>query len=148
MMNKAIVMDFNWDKCKAQLQRAQLHKYRIQKTMTHVKSKQTLRFSVTSSSILIYSFTSTCFSSYACSVASDSLQPHGLQPTRLLCPWNFPDKNTRVSCHFLLQEIFLTQGSNLSLSCLLHCRRIFYRLSNWGSPSTCVYLVFILFKKY
>ena len=37
---------------------------------------------------------------------------HGLQPTRILCPWNFPGKNTRVGCHFLLQGIFLTQGSN------------------------------------
>ena len=27
-----------------------------------------------------------------CSVMSDSLQPHGLQPARLLCPWNFPGK--------------------------------------------------------
>ena len=25
------------------------------------------------------------------------------QPTRLLCPWHFPDKNTGVGCHFLLQ---------------------------------------------
>ena len=36
------------------------------------------------------------------SILSDSLQPHGLQPTRLFCPWNFPGKNTRVGCHFLL----------------------------------------------
>ena len=57
------------------------------------------------------------------SVVSDSLQPHGLQPNRLLCPWNFLGKNTRVKvdCHFLLQGIFLTQGSNL---CLLHCRQV------------------------
>ena len=41
---------------------------------------------------------------------SDSLQPHGLQPTRLLCPWNFPGKNTGVGCHFLLQGIFPTRG--------------------------------------
>ena len=34
---------------------------------------------------------------------SDSLQPHGLYPARLLCPWNFPGKNTGVDCHFLLQ---------------------------------------------
>ena len=34
-------------------------------------------------------------------VMSDSLQPHGLQPTRLFCPWNFPGKNTGVDCHFL-----------------------------------------------
>ena len=46
----------------------------------------------------------------------DSLQCHGLQPTRLLCPWNFPGKNTQVGCHFLLQGIFLTQELNLSLS--------------------------------
>ena len=31
-----------------------------------------------------------------CSVISDSLQPHGLYPTRLLCPWDFPGKNTAV----------------------------------------------------
>ena len=38
-----------------------------------------------------------------CSVTSNSLQPHGLQPTRLLCSWDFLDKNTGVGCHFLLQ---------------------------------------------
>ena len=38
-----------------------------------------------------------------------ALQPHGLQPTRLFCPWNFPGKNSRVGCHFLLWGIFLTQ---------------------------------------
>ena len=32
-----------------------------------------------------------------------SLWPHGLWPARLLCPWDFPDKNTGVGCHFLLQ---------------------------------------------
>ena len=36
----------------------------------------------------------------SCSVMSDSLQPHGLYPTRLLCPWDFPGKNTGVGCHF------------------------------------------------
>ena len=35
-----------------------------------------------------------------------SLWPHGLQPTRLLYPWNCPGKNARVGCHFLLQGIF------------------------------------------
>ena len=45
-----------------------------------------------------------------------TLRPYGLQLTRLLCPWDFPDKNTRVVCHFLLQGIFLTQGSNPGLS--------------------------------
>ena len=37
------------------------------------------------------------------SVLSDSLQPRGLWPTRLLHPWNFPDKSTGVGCHFILQ---------------------------------------------
>ena len=55
---------------------------------------------------------------------SDSLQPHGLQPARLLCPWNFPGKNTGVGSHSLLQGIFLTQGSNQGLP---HCR--------WTLPS-------------
>ena len=36
-----------------------------------------------------------------------------LWPTRTFCPWDFPGKNTGVSCQFLLQGIFLTQGSNL-----------------------------------
>ena len=37
------------------------------------------------------------------SVLSDSSQPQGLQPTRLLCPWDFPGKSTGVGCHHLLQ---------------------------------------------
>ena len=37
------------------------------------------------------------------SVMSDSMQPHRRQPTRLLCPWDSPGKNTGVGCHFLLQ---------------------------------------------
>ena len=56
----------------------------------------------------------------SCSVVSDSLRPHELQPTRLLCPWNFPGKNTGVGCHALLQGISLTQGSNPHLLHLLH----------------------------
>ena len=46
---------------------------------------------------------------------SNSLQPHGLEPARLLCSWHSPGKNTGVGCHFLLQGIFPTQRSNLSL---------------------------------
>ena len=34
------------------------------------------------------------------SVVSNSLRPHGLQPTRLLCPWDSPGKNTEVGCPF------------------------------------------------
>ena len=60
----------------------------------------------------------------------DSLQPHGLYPTRLLYPWNSPGKNTGAGCHSLLQWIFLTQGSNPSL---LHYRQILYLLGHQGS---------------
>ena len=41
------------------------------------------------------------------------------EPAKLLCPWDFPVKNTEESFNFLLQGIFLTQGLNLDL---LHCR--------------------------
>ena len=58
---------------------------------------------------------------------SPPLRPHGLQPTRLLYPWNSPGRNIGVVYHFLLQGIFPTQGSNLGL---LHCRQILYRLSH------------------
>ena len=42
----------------------------------------------------------------------DSLWPHGLWPSRLLCPWDSPGRNTRVGSHALLQGIFPDQGSN------------------------------------
>ena len=49
------------------------------------------------------------------------------------CPWNSPGKNTRVGCHFLLQEVFLTHGSNLGV---LHGRQILYHLSHQGSSDS------------
>ena len=55
-----------------------------------------------------------------CQVVDNSLWPRGLNPTRVLCPWNFPGKNTGVGWHFHLQGIFLTQRSNLHLLHLLH----------------------------
>ena len=39
-------------------------------------------------------------------------------PARLLCAWNSPGKNPGLGCHFLLQRIFLTQGSNPKVSCI------------------------------
>ena len=70
------------------------------------------------------------------SVVSDSLGPQGLQPTRLLCPRNFPDKNTGVGCHFLLQGIFLTEESNPNLLHLLHWQVDSLPLSHVGSQLT------------
>ena len=68
-------------------------------------------------------------SSWSHSVVSDSLWPHGLQPTRLLHPWNFLGENTGVGCHFLLQGIFPIQGSNPDLP---HCRQTLYCLNHQG----------------
>ena len=51
---------------------------------------------------------------------------------------DFPGKNTAMSCHFLLQWIFLTQGSNPGL---LYCRQILYQLSHQGSPYLRQYLL-------
>ena len=45
----------------------------------------------------------------------DSSQPHGLEPTRLLCPRDSPGRHTGVGCHFLLQGIFPTQELNPGL---------------------------------
>ena len=47
------------------------------------------------------------------SVMSNSLQPHGLYPARLLCPWDSPGKNNGVGSHSLLQGIFLTQDPGI-----------------------------------
>ena len=54
------------------------------------------------------------------SFGSNFLQLHGLFPSRLLCPWKFPGKNTGAGCHCLLQGIFPTQGLNPCFLHLLH----------------------------
>ena len=72
--------------------------------------------------------------SYICLIAKlcpTLLQPHGLYPARLLCPWDFPGKNTGEGCHFLHQGIFLTQGWN---PCLPHWQAYGLPLSHWGHP--------------
>ena len=90
-------------------------------TMKHAKT-----IFLTNHSLIV-----TAHENISCPVVSNSLQPSGMQPGRLHCPWNFSGKNTAVSCHFLLWEFFLIQGSNLSL---LHFRQILYHLSHQGSP--------------
>ena len=62
------------------------------------------------------------------------LWPHGLQPARLLCPWDSPGKSTRVDCYFLLQKIFPTQRQNPHLLSLLHWQVGSLPLSHLGSP--------------
>ena len=61
---------------------------------------------------------------------SDSLQPHGLYPSRLPCSWDSPGKNIGVGRYSLSQGIFPAQGSNPGL----HCRQILYHLSYQGNP--------------
>ena len=95
----------------------------------------------------------------SCSVMSDCLWPHGMYPARssvhgILHELEFhhmnfegtqtfrsdhditEGKNTEVGCHFLLQAIFPTQGSN---SCLLNCRQTLCFLSHQGSPRGLLY---------
>ena len=68
-----------------------------------------------------------CVLCLVASVASNSLPPCGLQPAKLLCPWDSPGKNTGAVCHVLLQGIFPTQGSDPSLPHLWHYRWILYQ---------------------
>ena len=67
------------------------------------------------------------------SVVSHSLRPHGLKLARLLCPWDFPGKNTGVGSSSLLQRIFPAQGLNPGL---LHCRQILY---HWATREALLY---------
>ena len=68
------------------------------------------------------------------SVVSDSVRPYGLQPARLLCPWDSPGKSTGEACHALFQNIFPTQQSNSCLSRLLHWQVGSLPLNHQGSP--------------
>ena len=78
----------------------------------------------------------------ACSVVSNSLPPHGLlcPPTRILCPWDFPDWNTGVGCHFLFQ------GCNLYVLCLLFWQADSLLLKHLGSQKICILSIKRLFQ--
>ena len=68
--------------------------------------------------VYIYIYIYTCLlNHFSCVQLCETLWTVA-QPTRFLCPWDSPVKNTAVGCCALLQEIFLT-GANLS-RCLLH----------------------------
>ena len=62
---------------------------------------------------------------------------------RLLGPWDSPDKNTGMGCHFLLQGIFPTQGSNSCILCLLHWQVDSWPFSHLGRQ--CFFIVFATF---
>ena len=88
------------------------HTHTLFKILFPYRSLQTIQ-----KSSMCYTVGPSCVSVFSLLVMSDSLCPIGLQPARLLCPWNISDRNTGVGCHFLLQGIFANQGSN---SCLFH----------------------------
>ena len=58
------------------------------------------------------------------------LQPHGLQLSRLLCPWDAPGRNTGVGCHALLPGVFPIQGRHT-----LRCP------TSWAHPMSMYYLL-------
>ena len=97
----------------------------------------------------------------SCSVISDCLWSHGMYPDRssvhgILHELEFhhmnfegtqtfrsdhditEGKNTEVGCHFLLQGIFLTQGLNPCLLCLLHCREVLYHWATGETPKATI----------
>ena len=76
-----------------------------------------------------------------CSVVSGSLWPYGRQPLRFLGLWDCPGKNTGVGCHFILQGIFLTQGSNLHLQ---HWQPSSLPLHHLGSQPSYLVLCYML----
>ena len=70
-------------------------------------------------------------------VVSNSLHPHGLQHSRLLCPWISPGKNSGVGTHSFLQGIFPVQG-------LKPFRKVLYGLSHQRSHINWNFLLTIL----
>ena len=56
---------------------------------------------------------------------SDSLQPYGLEPSRLLCPRDSLGKNSGVGCHFLLQDVHRGLGKALTYT--------------WESSKLCIF---------
>ena len=76
---------------------------------------------------------------------SDYVWPHGRQPTRLLCPWDSPGKNTGVGCHFLLHFGVLVY---IKVMFTLYCSILFCSLAFYQKPICIPQLktVFLLIK--
>ena len=73
------------------------------------------------------------------SVMSDSSQPHGVEPTRLLHPWDFPGKNTGVGCHALLQGDLPDPGIGPeSFTSPALVSGFFTTSASWRSPSSLI----------
>ena len=71
------------------------------------------------------------------SVVSNPQLPHGLQPTRLLHPWDFPGKSTWLGCHcllrggYLISAISFIQKSNLTGPSFFYWTSIYWMLTLW-----------------
>ena len=72
--------------------------------------------------------------------------PHGLWPTRTLCPWNPPSKNTAVGWHFFLQGIFPTQRLNLCLAGRFFTSEPLGKPTRWFSQRQNLGNIFLLFE--
>ena len=102
-------------------------------------SHSTFSFSLSNGTCRLISYMYVYVSYFICacmlrsSVMSNSVQSQGLQPARLLCPWNFQGKYNAVGCHFLLQVIFLTQGSNPH-NCVSCISSEFFTIVPSGNP--------------
>ena len=73
---------------------------------------------------------------WSCLVVSDFSRPHGLQPTRLLHPWDFPGKSTGVGCHCLLRLYMLHTTNSLKWDAkhylkTCHCSKYLVFLVMW-----------------
>ena len=66
-----------------------------------------------------------------------TLRPHRGQPTRLLCPWDSPGKNTGVGCHFLLQCMKVKSESEVAQSCLTLSDPM-----DWSLPGSSIHGIF------
>ena len=86
-------------------------------------------------------FASVCLVAQSCL----TLRVYGLWPAKLLCPWDFPSKNTGVDCHFFSQDIFPTKGLNPHLLSLRQWQEDSLPLYHLGSPGgVCMSFVFFL----
>ena len=72
------------------------------------------------------------------SLTSNSVRPHKRQPTRSLCPWDPPGKNTGVGCHFLLQFMKVkSEKSEVAQSCPTLSDPM-----DWSPPGSSVHEIF------
>ena len=75
------------------------------------------------------------------SVVSYSSRPHGLQPTRLLRPWDFPGRSTGMGCHCLLWLLFSigiqigNSSSNYIQNLLRYLTKLYFWLPSILTPT-------------